>query len=646
VLSRIQITRAPLTRLLILFAIICAGAINSLAQTASLVAGGSGYFGVVTGGTEVTLSMGDCQSNIDDGTFYGLLTVSVDGYQNGVDVGTGAQDSNQVSTGSTGFVPSGTYTVTGYYSGYSGMDSNGNACGVGPITATGTAVVPQAATSTSVTAPASTPIQSGQVISIPVVVIPEQAQPPLTGNAILYYGSRALSIMSVTSQNGEYGTTVDAIATITASTEGVSPGSYTAYVGYSGDTNYAASSSPPFTVNIVAAQQSSTTALYVTPNPVLVGETTTLNITVTPSGNVTPSGKVTLLANSMSIGSVTLNPSTGTANLSVPAKISPGTYSVQALYGGDAFNLPSTSAPVSVTVASQTQTSTSLGISPTPLVRGETAQLTTSVVPQIGAVAPAGSVTITANGVTIASLHLRGGSATSQISTAPYSPGTYSIVATYSGSSTDQPSASAPVTLTIAAETPTATAVTVTPNTLVEGQTAQLTTTVTPQVGSVPPTGSVTISANGHALTSLPLQSGSATISVSTASYPPGTYSVVANYLGDATDESSQSAPQAVVIQPSITVTLTASPNPVMMGSVTTLNATVISSSHVPVTSGTVAFSYSGNSLGSATLNSSGLAQLPISTSGLATGTYVIEADFTGNSNNPSAIGTVNLVVQ
>ena len=181
---------------------------------------------------------------------------------------------------------------------------------------------------------------------------------------------------------------------------------------------------------------------------------------------------------------------------------------------------------------------------------------------------------------------------------------------------------------------------------MTQGQTAQLTATITPQIGNVAPTGSVNISANGETLASLPLKNGTASIQVSSASYPAGTYSVVANYLGNPTDEPSQSPTQSVTILRATSVVVTASPNPVTKGNVTTLTATVTSGSGQPVTSGTVAFSYSGNALGSATLNSSGVAQLPISTSGLTTGSYVIQAAFSGTSNSPAAAGMVTLRIQ
>jgi len=68
-----------------------------------------------------------------------------------------------------------------------------------------------------------------------------------------------------------------------------------------------------------------------------------------------------------------------------------------------------------------------------------------------------------------------------------------------------------------------------------------------------------------------------------------------------------------------------------------------------PVTSGTVTvtFSEGSNTLGSASLNSSGVAQLPIATSGLAAGTYTVQAAFGGSGSSiPAASGTVSLVVQ
>jgi hypothetical protein len=318
-------------------------------------------------------------------------------------------------------------------------------------------------------------------------------------------------------------------------------------VSYSGDVNCAPSNSSPFTITVLPSQQATSATLSVSPNPVLVNETVGVIVSITPTGNVTPTGTINLLVAGKSVATLPLTTGNGgAASLFFPADLPAGTYSVQALYSGDKFNLPSTSNEVSVIVDSTTTTTTDLSVSPASVTEGQAALISVRVFTVIG------------NGV---------------------------------------------------------------------------------------PTGTVTISANGETLAALRLTEAYASLNASTAGYTPGTYSVVASYSGDATDTASHSSTQTVTILQATTVTVTASPNPVTQGTVTTLTATVKNGSS-PVASGSVSFSEGGNSLGSASLSSSGVAQLPISTSALAAGTYTIEASFAGNSNDPAASGTVSLTVK
>jgi hypothetical protein len=129
------------------------------------------------------------------------------------------------------------------------------------------------------------------------------------------------------------------------------------------------------------------------------------------------------------------------------------------------------------------------------------------------------------------------------------------------------------------------------------------------------------------------------------ASLASPTYSVVANYNGDSKDISSTSAPMSVVITAASKLALTATPTPVAKGSITTLTATVTNGQGAPVTSGMITFSYSGGTLGTAALNSSGVAQLPLGTSAFVEGTYTIQASYPGSTSVPAASGSVGLVV-
>jgi hypothetical protein len=527
--------RARLAALAILPALLLAAFSSASAQSSTTTVTAGASFGFV-GGTASATFNGGPNGCADSSGEYGVLVLYVPGNS----CLTELFEANTVSCQNyDSFVAPGTYQVTAEYTGYTGTD-----CSVPGSTASANATVPQGTSATAAQTPSGS-IQSGQVLSLPIVVTGQQDNPYApdpTGTVTLYYGAQASGSQQLSPENMMDQTST---ATLTAPTKGVPPGQYQVLAKYGGDSNYLASTSSPVTVTIEAAQLSTSTALSVSPNPLVAGETTTLGIFVTRTGNVPPTGTVTILANGAKVDTATVT--NGTATVAAPTTgLPPGTYSVIALYGGDQFNLPSTSSPVEVT-----------------------------------------------------------------------------LVAT----------------------SPTTTTVTVTPNSLVEGQTTQITATVTQQIGNVAPTGTVALTANGSPLATLPLKNGVATLAASTSGIAPGTYNVIGKYSGNSTAQPSSSAGTTVTILKPATVNVTASPNPVTQGNVTTLIAGVLDGNGNPVTSGTVNFSYSGNALGSATIGSGATAQLPIATNGFAPGTYLISATYTGSQTIPPATGTVSLVV-
>jgi uncharacterized repeat protein (TIGR03803 family) len=78
------------------------------------------------------------------------------------------------------------------------------------------------------------------------------------------------------------------------------------------------------------------------------------------------------------------------------------------------------------------------------------------------------------------------------------------------------------------------------------------------------------------------------------------------------------------------TSTLAASPNPATVGQTVTLSTTVTGSHATPT--GTVTFYYGSQALGSVALNSSGVANLKASSTGLPAGTYAIHSVYSGNA--------------
>jgi hypothetical protein len=94
------------------------------------------------------------------------------------------------------------------------------------------------------------------------------------------------------------------------------------------------------------------------------------------------------------------------------------------------------------------------------------------------------------------------------------------------------------------------------------------------------------------------------------------------------------------------TTGLTASPNPVTLGGLETLTATVTPASGTNVPSGTVSFNASGIALGTATLNGSGVAALSLNASGVPAGTYAVTATYAGSTSfSGSTSPVVNVTV-
>ena len=148
------------------------------------------------------------------------------------------------------------------------------------------------------------------------------------------------------------------IASFTTST--IASGSYSITASYAGDSNFAASSSTPVSLNVTSTTTGSTPStvqpvvtLSATPNPATVGDTVTLSASVM-GGSVTPTGTVsfTLLGKTLSA-----KLSNGKASLPITS-LTAGKYSASATYGGD-HNFSSATA----TALNFTVNSSQIGIS-------------------------------------------------------------------------------------------------------------------------------------------------------------------------------------------------------------------------------------------------------------------------------------------
>jgi len=211
---------------------------------------------------------------------------------------------------------------------------------------------------------------------------------------------------------------------------------------YGGDSGTQVSTS---NVLLQVEQQTTTASLSSNINPALTLQAITLTATVANGANAT--GVVTFRDGSATIGSVAID-ATGTASLVLPS-LSAGTHNLSASYGGDNYNLPSTTNGVSEVVQLR-PTTISTTASSSSYLAGQQVTLV-GVLHWTGPVTPTGTVTFTSGGATLGTVQV----STAGAATLIFFPqnGSYNIVATYNGDSVYSPSIAASYTIAAGAST-------------------------------------------------------------------------------------------------------------------------------------------------------------------------------------------------
>jgi Bacterial Ig-like domain (group 3)/Pro-kumamolisin, activation domain len=271
--------------------------------------------------------------------------------------------------------------------------------------------------STAITSSAN-PSQYGEAVTLTATITHSGVVP--TGTVTFKSGSTVLAAVAV----GSAGT-----ATYTTSALTVATHSITAV--YSGDSNYAGSTSPVFAQ--VVQKAATSTSLVSSLNPSVFGEKITLTATVqavapgagTPIGTVHFMDGATLLGSHGLVAGVAAFPE---------LKLAPGSHTITAVYVAGADFNTSTSNAVSE-VVDQASTKTTVVSSLNPSTSGATVTFTATVVavaPGVGT--PTGTVTFKDGTTTLGTGTLNSSKkATLAIST--LAEGTHSITAVYGGDS-------------------------------------------------------------------------------------------------------------------------------------------------------------------------------------------------------------------
>jgi len=391
-------------------------------------------------------------------------------------------------------------------------------------------------------------------------------------------------------------------------------------------------SSPTATVQLTVSKAQPTLVVSSSSTPSNFGAAVTFMATI--SGG--PTGPVTFYDGSNSQGVGTLN---GTAATLTTSTLALGAHTITASWAGNNNFNPVTSSPITQTV-NPTQTSTTITAAPNPGIAGLACVITATVKLTAGAATPTGTVKFTDafNGATAALGSVPLGTAGTAAIHPVLAPGNHSIVATYSGDGDDNTSASDPFALTVNQATTTAT-LAATPNPALVQAPITFTAKVTGNGGS--PTGSVSFYANGTTLLGTGTLKPSGTTTFTYSGLAAGSYQITAVYGGDTNDASatSDAVTQVVGVIPTATalgVSSGAGISPAVI-----LVATVIGTSGTSPT-GTVTFSSGSATLGSAPLDSSGVATLnPNLTSGVS---YSVVAAYGGDSlHGPSTSAPINV---
>jgi trimeric autotransporter adhesin len=209
-----------------------------------------------------------------------------------------------------------------------------------------------------------------------------------------------------------------------------------------------------------------------------------------------------------------------------------------------------------------------------------------------------------------------------------FPPGNFEVMATYNGTIADE------VNL-IVNEAPTTTSLATSLNPSTVGQLVTFTATVpSASAGAAVPTGTVTFSFDGNAITAMVTLASNGVAQLALAALAPGTHTVTASYSGDSNYLASVSSTVTQVVnQITSTTSLQAVPPASTFGQSVTLAAAVSPST----ATGTVTFLDGSTTLASAPL-SAGTASF--STSALSLGSHSLTASYGGDTNDAASVSS------
>jgi sugar lactone lactonase YvrE len=341
-------------------------------------------------------------------------TGTVDFLDGGVKIGTGTlAGSPAAARFATSALNVGTHAVTASYSG----DANNAGSSSAPVSQ----VINQAQTATTAGASPSPGI-GGAAVAITATVKPVAGASIPTGMVTFTCGTTTLGSAAL---NAGGTATINPV---------LAPGQYSILAEYGGDANDGASTSTALALTV--GQATTQTHVTAVPNPTAYGTTVTFTAKVAGNGGI-PSGTEAFRANGTQFGVPVTLDATGTAKITYSG-LAAGSYTITAVYGGDANDQGSTGTSAAQLVVAKLATTTDLTSSTTT---GPNSQLVlvAAVLTASGTV-PTGNVTFNDGTTGLGTVALDSSGVATL--TPSLTNGSHSIVAVYSGDATHSPSTS------------------------------------------------------------------------------------------------------------------------------------------------------------------------------------------------------------
>lgn len=490
-------------------------------------------------------------------------------------------------------------------------------------------------TTTVVTPATTTPIAGGPLQVSATISAGSYGSSAPTGTVNFTIDGSTVATVSVNSAEPATAST-----TITAPTSG----SHTLEAVYSGDSNYASSTSAGVALNVAKTS----TTISITPSTTTPTAGSSLQVFATISagsyGSAAPTGTVTVMLDGISEGTASVNsaePATASVTFTVP---STGTHTLTASYSGDTnYNSSTTSSSVTLNVSKSTPTVVVTPATLSPGV-GSALQLTASVSPpSSGGTAPTGTVNFMLDGASVGTALVSSGSpSTATLTINTPALGSHTVQASYSGDGNYNTATSSVVTINVTRGN---TTLSVTPGTTspLGGSTMLVTATLNAGSSSLTtlPTGTISFTLDGASVGSGAVVNGT-TASIDITVPTSGTHALQASYSGDSNFVGSVSpVVNFTVAKTPTTLFLTPSTTSPALGSTLPVTATITPSSLGSTQpSGTVTFTVDGVTTAVQAVTPGSPSSSSVTLPALSPGTHTLSAVYSGDSYYATSTAT------